>query len=130
MIYLTTIDTENVCKETELTDYIFCDNNIALNIIDSKDKYKYIIRNLVIDNKQKAFIIKIIKDNKIVYNQLFDFEKNIGEVVNKSSHTLFTYVINENCLFFNRFWVYLNKDEANTQVNTEVNELKIVKIDN
>ena len=58
------------------------------------------------------------------------FEKNIGEVINKTSHTLFTFVINENCLSFTRFWVYLNKDEVNTQVNElKVNELKINEIE-
>ena len=111
-IFITTINSDNICseKQIKLEDFIFSDNNIAENILESKDKYKFLLKNLVIDNTVISFIIKIIKDKTIIYNQLFDFSKITGEIKTKTSHTIMTYEIKDSFLFFTRFWIYTYKN--------------------
>ena len=48
-IYFTTVNVDNTCIEKEITDYIFSDNNIAKDICNSVDKYKFLINNLEIN---------------------------------------------------------------------------------
>lgn len=108
-IFLTTINLENQCTESQIDDFIFCDNNIAENILNLQDKYKFMINKLNLDNKIVAFIIKIVKDNQIIYNQLFDFMDKSSEIINNTSHTVFTYDIKDNKIYFTRFWIYLLK---------------------
>ena len=121
-IFITTINSENICSEKQLKseDFIFSDNNIAENILESKDKYKFLLKNLIIDNTVVSFIIKIIKDKTIIYNQFFDFSKITGEVKTNTSHTIMTYEIKDNQLSFTRFWIYTYKDIKNVEVLNEV----------
>ena len=129
-IFITIINSENSCSERELIsdEYIFSDNNIAENILESKDKYKFLLKNFVIDNTIVAFIIKIIKDKNIIYNQLFDFVKVTGEIKTNTSHTIMTYEIKDSFLFFTRFWIYTYKYIENIEVVPEVSVVAPVEI--
>ena len=51
-IFMTTIDSNNICREKELTNFIFSDNNIAENIFKSKDKYKFLIKEASVNISQ------------------------------------------------------------------------------
>ena len=105
-IYFTTIDAHNVCIEKEITEFIISDNNIAVDICNSVDKYKFLINNLSIDSKIVSFMIKIIMNNKIIYNQLFNL-KNKDNIVTSTSNTVFTY--DETLNKFTKLWIYIPK---------------------
>jgi len=105
-IYFTIINTDNTCIEKEITDYIVSDNNIAKDICNSVDKYKFLINNLSIDSKVVSFMIKIIMNSKIIYNQMFNL-KNKDNIVTPTSNTLFTY--DETLNKFTKLWIYIPK---------------------
>jgi hypothetical protein len=105
-IYFTTVDAHNVCIEKEITEFIISDNNIAVDICNSVDKYKFLINNLSIDSKIVSFMIKIIMNNKIIYNQLFNL-KNKDNIVTSTSNTVFTY--DETLNKFTKLWIYIPK---------------------
>jgi hypothetical protein len=111
---MTTIDSNNICREKELTNFIFSDNNIAENIFKSKDKYKFLIKEASVNISQfNKIIIKIVKDNTIIYNQLFendDYTDGINNIVsNELSHTIFSYTYENNVISFTKFWIYIPK---------------------
>jgi len=113
-IFMTTIDSNNICREKELTNFIFSDNNIAENIFKSKDKYKFLIKEASVNISQfNKIIIKIVKDNTIIYNQLFendDYTDGINNIVsNELSHTIFSYTYENNVISFTKFWIYIPK---------------------
>ena len=105
-IYFTTINADNTCIEKEITDYILSDNNIAKDICNSVDKYKFLINNLSIDLKVVSFIIKIMMNNKVIYNQIFNL-KNKDNIVTPTSNTVFVY--NETLATFTKLWIYIPK---------------------
>jgi hypothetical protein len=105
-IYFTTINTDNTCIEKEITDFIVSDNNIAKDICNSVDKYKFLINNLSIDSKVVSFMIKIIMNTKIIYNQMFNL-KNKDNIVSSTSNTVFVY--NETLEIFTKLWIYIPK---------------------
>jgi hypothetical protein len=105
-IYFTTINADNTCIEKEITDYILSDNNIAKDICNSVDKYKFLINNLSIDSKVVSFIIKIMMNNKVIYNQIFNL-KNKDNIVTPTSNTVFVY--NETLATFTKLWIYIPK---------------------
>jgi hypothetical protein len=105
-IYFTIINTDNTCIEKEITDFIVSDNNIAKDICNSVDKYKFLINNLSIDSKVVSFMIKIIMNTKIIYNQMFNL-KNKDNIVSSTSNTVFVY--NETLEIFTKLWIYIPK---------------------
>ena len=106
-IYFTTVNVDNTCIEKEITDYIFSDNNIAKDICNSVDKYKFLINNLSIDSKIVSFMIKIIMNTKIIYNQMFNL-KNKDNIISPTSNTIFTY--DETLNKFTKLWIYIPKN--------------------
>jgi hypothetical protein len=105
-IYFTTINADNTCIEKEITDFIVSDNNIAKDICNSVDKYKFLINNLSIDSKVVSFMIKIIMNTKIIYNQMFNL-KNKDNIVTPTNNTVFVY--NETLEIFTKLWIYIPK---------------------
>ena len=134
-IFMTTIDSKNICTEKELTNFIFSDNNIAEKIFTSKEKYKFLIKEVSVNILQfNKIIIKIVKDNTIIYNQLFDNDNYVDGVdnivSNELSHTIFSYTYENNVISFTKFWVYIPKYLfSNQSVHVPTNIVTVVVAD-
>jgi hypothetical protein len=99
--------------ETQITDFVFSDYNIATDIFDGLCKYKILLKDFKTHhNTNLVFKIKI---NEIEFESVpISFDVNNTQVFNDNVLVSFSYVVevdetNQNIYKFNKLWIYIKK---------------------
>lgn len=99
--------------ETQITDFVFSDYNIATDIFDGSSKYKILLKDFKTHNNTNL-VFKIKINEKEFLSEPILFEVNKKLAYNQNVLVAFSYDVevdetNQNVYKFNKLWIYIKK---------------------